>query len=179
MERARELSQRILIVDTHIDLPYRLTRKDADVGQRTEDGDFDYPRAREGGLDLAFLSIYVPASYQEAGGSRALADALIDRVERIVRQQPDRFTACSTIAGARSLPGTGRVGLALGCDTELLHKPPLQGAKPAVFSGLWGPTYRSPSLAPDLAVSTAACAGVDCGTATWYGYHAQDDRKPA
>ena len=60
-QQALRIAHEALIVDTHIDVPYRLHDKPEDVSERTAGGDFDYPRAREGGLDAAFLSIYVPA----------------------------------------------------------------------------------------------------------------------
>ena len=78
---AAELAQRLLIVDTHIDVPYRLRGGSEDISRRTEGGDFDYPRAKAGGLNAAFMSIYVPAEYQETGGAKQVADELIDMVE--------------------------------------------------------------------------------------------------
>ncbi|MDX1503534.1 MAG: membrane dipeptidase, partial [Thermoanaerobaculia bacterium] len=59
--RAVRLAHELLIVDTHVDVPYRLEREMAVIGERTEGGDFDHPRAKEGGLDAPFMSIYVPA----------------------------------------------------------------------------------------------------------------------
>ncbi|MBT5332549.1 MAG: hypothetical protein HOL49_01030, partial [Gammaproteobacteria bacterium] len=44
-----ELAQSLLIIDTHIDVPYRLKLSYADVSRATESGDFDYPRAIDGG----------------------------------------------------------------------------------------------------------------------------------
>ena len=76
---------------------------------------FDYPRAREGGLDLAFMSIYVPASFQESGGARDVADELIEMVEGIVAEHPDKFELVTSVAGARRI-GEGKVGLAMGME---------------------------------------------------------------
>ncbi len=59
--RALRLARETLIVDTHVDVPYRLFDEMQDISVRTEKGDFDYPRARAGGLDAPFMSIYVPA----------------------------------------------------------------------------------------------------------------------
>ena len=42
---AERLAQRFLIVDTHIDVPYRLEHHYDDVTRATKTGDFDYPRA--------------------------------------------------------------------------------------------------------------------------------------
>lgn len=114
-DRATELAHRFLIVDTHIDVPYRLAGHEEDPGERTE-GDFDYPRAREGGLDIAFMSIYVPASYQEEGGARQFADELIDMVEGIQARHSEKFAMVTSVAEARRSFADGKLGLALGME---------------------------------------------------------------
>ena len=73
-----------LIIDTHIDIPFRLHRNYTAVGIAAESGDFDYPRAVAGGLNAAFMSIYIPAAAVEAGNSATLADKLIDDMEALV-----------------------------------------------------------------------------------------------
>ena len=78
---AQKIANASIIVDTHIDVPYRLEETPADVSQATESGDFDYPRARAGGLDAAFMSIYTPAQLEAEGNSRDEAEQLIDMVQ--------------------------------------------------------------------------------------------------
>ncbi len=101
-ERARDLAHRLVIMDGHVDLPDRMMNRIEDglpvedVSRRTEDGNFDHPRAVEGGLDAPFMSIYVPSRFQETGGARQRADQLIDLVERLVRQHPDKFALASS-----------------------------------------------------------------------------------
>ncbi len=110
-QRAQRLATETLIVDTHVDVPYRLGEEMADISQRTDGGDFDYPRAVAGGLDAPFMSIYVPASYQE-GGAFDFAESLIDLVEGFERQWPDKFRVATSVdevvanfeAGVMSLP---------------------------------------------------------------------------
>lgn len=116
LERAVSLAREILIVDTHIDVPYRMIREPADISQRTEGGDFDYPRAREGGLDAAFLSVYVPASYQESGGAELFADQLIFMVERFASRWPEKFVLVRSSAEVRKGFGQGQIALALGME---------------------------------------------------------------
>ena len=65
---AQRLARTSIIVDTHIDLPYRLERSPADISAATEDGDFDYPRGVAGGLNAPFMSIYTPAELEASGG---------------------------------------------------------------------------------------------------------------
>ena len=98
LEAARAMAQEFIMVDGHVDLPYRmkvggftLQREMLDVSERTDGGNFDYPRAKEGGLDAPFMSIYIPASYQEKGGAKAFADSLILMTERIADSWPDKF----------------------------------------------------------------------------------------
>ncbi len=95
---ADKLAHRYIITDGHVDLPYRLKVKNFRLSKEfigipieTKDGDFDYMRAKKGGLDAPFMSIYVPSSYQESGGAKMLADSLIDMVYSIAQAHPDKF----------------------------------------------------------------------------------------
>ena len=88
---ALEISQKYIIADSHIDVPYRIEEKYDDVSVATITGDFDYPRAVAGGLNAPFMSIYIPSVLQKTGGSKELADKLITMVEGIVEHAPTKF----------------------------------------------------------------------------------------
>jgi membrane dipeptidase len=123
-ERGRALARRVIIVDGHIDVPYRLHEKlgpdgepTEDISQRTNGGDFDYPRAIEGGFDVAFMSIYVPADLQaKPGASKALADSLIDMMEKIARASPEKFALARSVEEARRNSQEGKVSFAMGIE---------------------------------------------------------------
>lgn len=115
-EKAQQLVREAIIVDTHIDVPFRVYRKDEDISRRTQEGHFDYPRARQGGLDAAFMSVFVPASYQEKGGAKALADSLIDLVDSFENKWPDKFTVVTSPDEVKSRFGSGKMMLALGME---------------------------------------------------------------
>jgi len=91
-EKAQKLAHEFIIVDTHIDVPDRLRHRWEDVSQRTPEGNFDYPRAVEGGLNAPFMSIYTPAD-EEAKPSEMLlvrmpvgtARAFVERTRQVVR----------------------------------------------------------------------------------------------
>ena len=55
-KQAIDLAQDAIIVDGHIDVPYRLHDGWVDVTKATDDGDFDYPRARAGGGSVPVTS---------------------------------------------------------------------------------------------------------------------------
>ena len=106
----------LIIVDTHIDVPYRISRDYENVGRPTQHGDFDYARARSGGLKAAFMSIFVPVERQLPGQARHFADYLIDLVELTCSYNPERFEIARSAADIRRIAGTNRVALALGIE---------------------------------------------------------------
>lgn len=115
IEHARALARTELIVDTHIDLPYRLYRRPEDVTQATS-GDFDYPRALAGGLNAAFMSIFVPAAVDADGRATELANELIDLVENIARDAPDKFAVATCTHDVGAIRASGRIALPMGME---------------------------------------------------------------
>ena len=89
--RAQVLAERALIIDTHIDVPYRLQRGLVDVGAATATGEFDFPRAKVGGLNAPFMSIYIPASVDAEGNAFSFAMASMRVVNNIIEAHPDKF----------------------------------------------------------------------------------------
>jgi len=116
LARASALAQSALIVDTHIDVPMRLYDSWSDVTQATEEGEFDYPRAMQGGLNLPFMSIYTPASMEAEGGSFQMANTLIDGMEALVGRAPEKFVIVLGPEGANAAKKAGKVGIALGME---------------------------------------------------------------
>ena len=119
-QQSQQMAKQYLITDTHIDVPYRLHEHWNDVTGATEDGDFDYPRAVRGGLNLPFMSIYTPASMEKVDGtadaSYELANQLIDSVEALVARAPDKFMMVSSVVDAEKAMQSGRIGLAMGME---------------------------------------------------------------
>jgi membrane dipeptidase len=122
-ERAQELVRQFPLVDGHVDVPYRLQESWEDVTRATTKGDFDYPRARQGGLDVPFMSIYTPAEMEEKGGSFELANRLIDHVEAMTARAPDRFMRVTAVADVEKAFRSGKIGLAMGME----NGSPLEG----------------------------------------------------
>jgi membrane dipeptidase len=114
--RAAALAREAIIVDTHIDVLYRLREEMADISQATEDGDFDYPRAVAGGLDVAFMSVYIPARFQETGDAAAVAEELIALVESFERDAPDKFAIARSVADVRAHKKAGLISLPMGME---------------------------------------------------------------
>jgi membrane dipeptidase len=115
-EKANRLAHEFIIVDTHVDTPDRLRGKMADISQRTEDGDFDYVRAKAGGLDAPFMSIYVPAEYEGKGGAKKLANKLIDMAEKFATNWPDKFAIAQSVADVQAQFAKGLISLPMGME---------------------------------------------------------------
>lgn len=115
-EAARRLAQDAVIVDTHIDAPGILSETWADLGVAAPDREFDYPRAREGGLDVAFMSIYTSPREDADGKARQSAHAQIDSVEALVQRHPDKFAILTSPRDVDRLRAGGRVLLPLGME---------------------------------------------------------------
>jgi len=85
---AKQLAQEVIIVDGHVDIAYRLRQYPENITQPTYFGNFDVPKARKGGLNAPFVSIYVPVAYENKGAKR-YAFREIMKIKEIVRQHPD------------------------------------------------------------------------------------------
>ena len=115
-DAARRLAQDAIIVDTHIDAPGILMDKWADLGMEAKDREFDYPKARAGGLDVAFMSIYTSPKQDADGSAWQVANAMIDGVEALVQRHPDRFAILGSPRDVERLQRGGRVLLPMGME---------------------------------------------------------------
>jgi membrane dipeptidase len=121
--RAEALSRDMIIVDTHIDVPDMLRERWEDISQRLPDGEFDYPRAKEGGLKAPFMSIFIDAAEEKKGTAYNSAEALIDMVGRFTRDWPDKFALAGSAADVLRIAGEGKIALCMGMENGA----PIQG----------------------------------------------------
>lgn len=116
-ERAHDIAQKNLIIDTHIDVPYRLNKDWEDVTRATKRGEFDYPRAKQGGLNVPFMSIYIPAQLEQTkGASYQLAHQLIDSMEALAWRAPDKFAMAYSVDQVMQQQERGVISIALGME---------------------------------------------------------------
>ncbi len=112
----QRIANQALIIDTHIDVPYRLFLNTEDVSQTTTQGQFDFPRATAGGLNAAFMSIYIPALVDETGHAYSFAESNIDRVVRLTADHPDKFALATCVADLAIQQAQGVVSLPMGME---------------------------------------------------------------
>ena len=123
-KRAEVLAQQDIIIDGHVDLPYRLTENNFRMDRNypailihSTEGDFDGDRARKGGLDAPFMSIYISPSYQKrADKGKSYADSLISLVRNMPALLPDQFALANSPAEVRVNSKAGRISLPMGME---------------------------------------------------------------
>lgn len=114
--KAKQLAKDFVMVDTHIDLPSWLYDEWFDVSQRSDNGQIDYPRAMEGGLDVAFMSIYTSPSLEGTGQSKVKADSMIVLVQKMISEWPDKFVLITSTSEIPEQMNRGKILLALGME---------------------------------------------------------------
>ncbi len=124
MAEAQSLAQRFILTDGHVDLPYRLKVKNFQLEREflqipisSNEGDFDYERARKGGLDAPFMAIYIPAREQQKPDmGKILADTLINMVRGISKAHPDKFALANTPQEIIANTAEGKMSLPMGME---------------------------------------------------------------
>src|SRR6476659_5082998 len=115
-QRAKQLHDRAIVVDSHDDTTQRLIFDEAfDIGKRNPNGNIDIPRMREGGLDALFFSIWVPS---DVTGPPAVKRALdqIDAVREAVRANPKDLVLATTAAEVRKAAAEHRIAALMGME---------------------------------------------------------------
>lgn len=114
-ERAQKIAQESIIIDTHIDVPWRLINDWEDMTGAAERGDYDYERAKQGGLNAPFMAIYIPSRLED-NGAFALANQLIDMVEAMVYRAPDKYAIAYSADDIQHHFDQGLISLPMGLE---------------------------------------------------------------
>ncbi|MFN2494034.1 MAG: dipeptidase [Pyrinomonadaceae bacterium] len=110
--------RRAIAIDLHADSIQRALDEGLDLGQRLPDGHFDSVRAKEGGLDAQFFSIWVDPALFGGGGSSAIAraDKQIAAVRTLTERYPDTWELATTAANVRSAAAAGKLAALMGLE---------------------------------------------------------------
>ncbi len=120
--RARGIHERVLTIDTHVDIAPANFRADTlNYATRLPRTQVDLVKMEEGGLDAAFLIVYVGQTPEldSAAFARANAQALekFAAVHRFAEQlAPQRVGLATTAAEARSIYASGRKVVFIGVE---------------------------------------------------------------
>jgi len=115
---ALSIHRRAIVVDMHADTTQRLVDEGVDLDQRLADGHLDAVRAKEGGLDAQFFSIWVEPELFGLGGARAVkrADLQIEAVRALAAKHPETWELATTAADVRRISSAGRIAALMGLE---------------------------------------------------------------
>ena len=112
------IHRRAIVVDMHADTTQRLVDEGVDLDRRLADGHLDAVRAKEGGLDAQFFSIWVEPELFGLGGERAMkrADIQIEAVRALATRHPEIWELATTAADVRRIALSGKIAALMGLE---------------------------------------------------------------
>lgn len=116
--KARAIQDRVISLDTHVDIPLNYATSEMDPGGFTSD-QVDLPKMRAGGLDAAFLIVYTPQGpltddgYAEA---RAIAQTRWRAIVRLTAAYPKQIGLATTAADVARIAKSGRKVALIGME---------------------------------------------------------------
>src|SRR5256714_1156886 len=118
LDDAIVIHRRAIAIDMHADTTQRLVDEKVDLQRRLPDGHFDSVRAREGGLDAQFFSIWVEPQLFGDGGQSAMkrADDQIAAVRELTERHPDTWQFATSPADIRRIASEGKMAALTGLE---------------------------------------------------------------
>jgi membrane dipeptidase len=112
------IHRRAIAIDMHTDTTQRLVDEKVDLMKRLPDGHFDSVRAREGGLDAQFFSIWVEPQLFGGGGPGAMkrADDQIAAVRALTEDHPETWQFATSAADIRRIVSEGKLAALTGLE---------------------------------------------------------------
>src|SRR5215204_1130328 len=154
------IHQRAIVVDMHADTAQRLLDEHVDIQQQLSDGHFDAVRAKAGGLDAQFFSIWVEPQLFGGGGPKAMkrADDQIAAVRALAERHPDTWLLAISAADIRRAAAEGKIAALLGLEGGYAIDERLENVKRYYDLGV---RYMSPAWS--VSTSWAGSSGDDAG----------------
>lgn len=90
-QNSDKIHQNAIVIDTHGDILFNQIKSGIDIGKLQLKGNFDLVRAKQGGLDVQFFSIWC----DEKGGY-AVANQEIDSLYSLIKRYPDKIQLVAT-----------------------------------------------------------------------------------
>src|SRR5467141_958756 len=111
-----DLHRRAVVVDTHSDVTQAITYEGYDFAQRHDFLHEDLPRAREGGLDAEFFSVWINPETIKAESWYAESLRQVDAVQAMARKNGNAVALARTAADVRANAGRGLFSVLLGLE---------------------------------------------------------------
>lgn len=114
--RAHAVHKRAFVFDGHVHALDREFYKGGSIGTRKEDGYWDLPRAKEGGVDAFFMSIYIPEEYYPSRFETKQALRRIEHALRQLEQNRDQIELALNASDIRTIRAKGKIAAILDIE---------------------------------------------------------------
>jgi membrane dipeptidase len=114
--RARALQNRALVFDGHIHAMDRIFYHGGDIGERHGDGQFDLPRAKDGGLKAMFFSIFVSEDYYPSRFETKQALRMLDTALDQIRKNNSAIELARNAAEIERIVKSGKMAAVLDIE---------------------------------------------------------------
>jgi len=115
-ERAVRVHREALVFDAHVHVINRQLYHGGDIGQRLEGGQFDLPRARQGGLDALFFSVFIPEQYYPPRYETKQALRLISLAHEQLARNKDTIELAVTASDVERIALAGKMAAVLDLE---------------------------------------------------------------
>lgn len=115
-EKARQLHDSAFVFDAHVHVINRQLYHGGDIGERVSDGQFDLPRAKQGGLDAMFFSIYVPEEYYPQRMEVKQVLRLVDLALLQLEKNKDRIQLAHNATEIERIHKSGKIAAVLDLE---------------------------------------------------------------
>ena len=157
---AQDIHFRAIAIDMHADTVQRVLDENVDLQQQLPDGHLDAVRAKVGGLDAQFFSIWVEPQLFGSGGPRAIkrADDQIEAIRDLAQKHPDTWQLATTAKDIRRAAQEGKIAALLGLEGGYAIDERLENVRRYYDMGV---RYMSPAWS--ISTSWAGSSGDDVG----------------
>jgi len=110
-QNVSKIHQNAIVIDTHGDILFNQIKSGIDIGKLQLKGNFDLVRAKKGGLDVQFFSIWC----DETGGY-ALANREIDSLYNLIKRYPKQIQLVTTAANLEQAVKAQKLAAMIGVE---------------------------------------------------------------
>jgi membrane dipeptidase len=111
-----ELHRDALVMDGHVHVMTRQLLAGVDIGSRYADGHIDLPRAREGGIDAMFFSVYTPEPYYPARHEVKNTFRVVELALEQIRKNSEHIELALDAASVERIAGSGKIAAFLDLE---------------------------------------------------------------
>ncbi|WP_316803073.1 dipeptidase [Pedobacter nototheniae] len=110
-QSATDIHRKAIVIDTHGDVFYAALKTGFDIGKLQTKGNFDLVRAKQGGLDVQFFSIWCDET-----GNYAYANREIDSLYSLIKRYPDKIQLVRTGAELEQVVKNKKLAAMIGVE---------------------------------------------------------------